>query len=104
MPPSPKNGYLETRAGNSKRGGSWNNSPQNCRSAHRNSNAPDNRNNNLGFRVVFRPAPQHSSPVELAYGNRSSIHRRVQPCSSDASHPNITPRCGSPVDCPSQTS
>ena len=34
------------------RGGSWNNSPQNCRSAYRNYNTPSNRNNNLGFRVA----------------------------------------------------
>jgi hypothetical protein len=33
------------------RGGSWNNTPQNLRSANRNRNTPDNRNNNLGFRV-----------------------------------------------------
>ncbi|HOX02952.1 MAG TPA: SUMF1/EgtB/PvdO family nonheme iron enzyme [Candidatus Paceibacterota bacterium] len=35
------------------RGGSWNNNPQNCRSANRNNNNPDNRNNNIGFRVVL---------------------------------------------------
>ncbi|MFM7439425.1 MAG: formylglycine-generating enzyme family protein [Snowella sp.] len=35
-----------------KRGGSWNNNPRNCRSAYRNYNTPDNRNNNIGFRVV----------------------------------------------------
>ncbi|MEM9814872.1 MAG: SUMF1/EgtB/PvdO family nonheme iron enzyme [Leptolyngbyaceae cyanobacterium] len=34
------------------RGGSWNNNPENCRSANRNRNAPDNTNNNVGFRVV----------------------------------------------------
>ncbi|MFM7424356.1 MAG: SUMF1/EgtB/PvdO family nonheme iron enzyme [Elainella sp.] len=34
------------------RGGSWNNSALNCRSANRNRNDADNRNNNLGFRVV----------------------------------------------------
>ncbi|HBW32710.1 SUMF1/EgtB/PvdO family nonheme iron enzyme [Nostoc sp. PCC 7120 = FACHB-418] len=34
------------------RGGSWNNNPRNCRSANRNRNARDNRNNNVGFRVV----------------------------------------------------
>jgi len=34
------------------RGGSWNNNPQNLRSANRNRNTTDNRNNNLGFRVV----------------------------------------------------
>ncbi|WP_369010372.1 hypothetical protein [Nostoc sp. CHAB 5836] len=33
------------------RGGSWNNNPENCRSANRNRNNPDNDNNN-GFRVV----------------------------------------------------
>jgi formylglycine-generating enzyme required for sulfatase activity len=32
------------------RGGSWNNNPENCRSASRNYN--DNDNNNIGFRVV----------------------------------------------------
>jgi formylglycine-generating enzyme required for sulfatase activity len=35
-----------------KRGGSWNNNAENCRSADRNRNAPANRNNNLGFRLV----------------------------------------------------
>ncbi|MGC2221792.1 MAG: SUMF1/EgtB/PvdO family nonheme iron enzyme, partial [Methylocella sp.] len=34
------------------RGGSWNNNPQNLRSANRNRNTTDNRNNNLGFRVA----------------------------------------------------
>ncbi|MDE0518391.1 MAG: SUMF1/EgtB/PvdO family nonheme iron enzyme [Oligoflexia bacterium] len=34
------------------RGGSWNNKAQNLRSANRNNNNPDNRNNNIGFRLV----------------------------------------------------
>jgi hypothetical protein len=34
------------------RGGSWNNNQDNARAAYRNHNTPDNRNNNLGFRVV----------------------------------------------------
>ncbi|MGI9065300.1 MAG: SUMF1/EgtB/PvdO family nonheme iron enzyme [Pyrinomonadaceae bacterium] len=34
------------------RGGSWNNNATNVRSANRNRNTPDNRNNNIGFRVV----------------------------------------------------
>lgn len=33
-----------------RRGGSWNNKPQNARSAKRNRNTPANRNNNSGFR------------------------------------------------------
>jgi formylglycine-generating enzyme required for sulfatase activity len=31
------------------RGGCWNNNPRNCRSAYRNNNTRDNRNNNIGF-------------------------------------------------------
>ncbi|MBF0452797.1 MAG: SUMF1/EgtB/PvdO family nonheme iron enzyme [Candidatus Magnetomorum sp.] len=38
------------------RGGSWNNNARNCRSANRNRNEPGNRNNNLGFRLVFSQA------------------------------------------------
>jgi hypothetical protein len=34
------------------RGGSWNNNPQNLRSANRNRNNPTNRNNNRGFRLA----------------------------------------------------
>ncbi|MGE0128340.1 MAG: SUMF1/EgtB/PvdO family nonheme iron enzyme [Blastocatellales bacterium] len=34
------------------RGGSWINQSINCRSANRNNNEPDARNNNNGFRVV----------------------------------------------------
>jgi hypothetical protein len=34
------------------RGGSWNNKPTNVRSANRNRNMRDNRNNNLGFRLA----------------------------------------------------
>jgi len=35
------------------RGGSWNNNENNLRSANRNRNEPDNRNNNIGFRCVL---------------------------------------------------
>ncbi|MDZ7291511.1 MAG: SUMF1/EgtB/PvdO family nonheme iron enzyme [candidate division KSB1 bacterium] len=34
------------------RGGAWNNNPHNVACAHRNNNKPDNRNNNIGFRVA----------------------------------------------------
>lgn len=33
------------------RGGAWNNNQDNARAAYRNNNNPDNRNNNIGFRV-----------------------------------------------------
>jgi len=35
------------------RGGSFNNDPRNLRGAYRNDNHPDNRNDNIGFRVVW---------------------------------------------------
>jgi hypothetical protein len=47
------------------RGGAWNNTAENCRSAYRNNNHPTNRNNNLGFRVVLAP-----SSVGKAEGKR----------------------------------
>jgi hypothetical protein len=40
------------------RGGSWNNNQQNLRCSARNNNHPNNRNNNVGFRVVRRLLPQ----------------------------------------------
>jgi len=49
------------------RGGAWNNNPMNCRAANRNDNAPDNRNNNIGFRVcrgahiVIIPVPRQGA-------------------------------------------
>ncbi len=36
------------------RGGNWNNDPQNCRAAYRNNDEPDNRNNNIGFRLALQ--------------------------------------------------
>lgn len=36
-----------------ERGGSWNNSAENCTVSYRNNNSPDNRNNNIGFRVAL---------------------------------------------------
>jgi hypothetical protein len=43
------------------RGGSWNNQAENCRSAYRNGNEPENRNNNLGFRVARSSADEVDS-------------------------------------------
>ena len=45
--------------------GSWNNPARNCRSAYRNRNEPDNRNNNLGFRLVLLPAHQAAADAGL---------------------------------------
>jgi hypothetical protein len=45
------------------RGGSWKNEPQNLRAAIHNGNQPDNRNNNLGFRVAST-LPCRNSPVQ----------------------------------------
>jgi Sulfatase-modifying factor enzyme 1 len=47
------------------RGGCWNNTAQNCRSANRNRNTPGNRNNNLGFRLVLLPAQQVKADADL---------------------------------------
>ena len=46
------------------RGGSWNNNQENARADYRNNNRPDDRNNNIGFRVVcsshIQPSPFES--------------------------------------------
>jgi hypothetical protein len=47
------------------RGGSWNNNPRNVRAANRNDNTPDNRNNNIGFRLAKTPRRQS----RLLYGD-----------------------------------
>ena len=39
--------------GGATHGGAWNNNADHLRCAIRNRNHPDNRNNNLGFRVVL---------------------------------------------------
>ena len=39
------------------RGGSWNNNARNVRAAYRNTNDPDNRNNDLGFRLARAHLP-----------------------------------------------
>ncbi len=64
------------------RGGSWNNNPENCRSAYRNRNNPDNRNDVFGFRVACAAA---STLLYQSWrmGIRRESQRRVQTCSSD---------------------
>ena len=48
------------------RGGSFNNRPQNCRSAYRNYNRPGDANRNNGFRVVL-------SAPEPVVGSRGAL-------------------------------
>jgi len=50
--------YTDSGSDRVERGGSWNNSAGNCRSANRNSNSPGNRDNNLGLRLAFSPGQQ----------------------------------------------
>ncbi|QYX34249.1 SUMF1/EgtB/PvdO family nonheme iron enzyme [Sphaerospermopsis torques-reginae ITEP-024] len=65
------------------RGGSWNNNPQNCRSANRNRNTPDNRNNNVGFRVVCGGAGSTLLYQNWRMGIRRACQKRVQTCPCD---------------------
>ena len=44
-------GEDQKNANRVNRGGSWANNGRNVRSAYRNNNLPDNRNNNIGFRL-----------------------------------------------------
>ncbi|MDR0970250.1 MAG: SUMF1/EgtB/PvdO family nonheme iron enzyme [Lentimicrobiaceae bacterium] len=58
MPPKAVENIFRKRVSAAKgsnrviRGGSWNNNARNCRVSNRNNNAPGNRNNNVGFRLV----------------------------------------------------
>ncbi|MEW6744861.1 MAG: hypothetical protein AB1486_19065 [Planctomycetota bacterium] len=58
------------------RGGSFNNVAINARSANRNNNTPENRNNNLGC----RPAAKVSNRliVTVASPHRRAVHRDTQ--------------------------
>ena len=56
------------------RGGSWNNRSQNLRPAIRNNRRPDNRNNDLGFRLVRTLI----LPEKVVYGLLSRAQGFVQ--------------------------
>ena len=59
------------------RGGSWNNDAQNARAANRNSNTPDNRNNNLGLRLAraqpWTDEPRLTRPRAQRGGTRAQV-------------------------------
>ena len=59
------------------RGGSWNNNPQNCRSSNRNRNEPDNRNNNIGFRVVVHFCGKRCRPGIIGFTDPMSVAAKV---------------------------
>ncbi|MGZ0018028.1 hypothetical protein [Nitrosomonas sp. wSCUT-2] len=59
------------------RGGSWNNKPQNVRSANRNRNNTDEANNNQGFRIASTPAtgpePDRSRIIRVCRGRPCAV-------------------------------
>ncbi|MFY4727482.1 SUMF1/EgtB/PvdO family nonheme iron enzyme [Nitrospira sp. BLG_2] len=58
------------------RGGSWNNEPDNVRSANRNRNTPTNRNDNIGFRCAQDACPM--AGVRVFIGETRSALSGVQ--------------------------
>ena len=64
------------------RGGSWNNDAQNCRSAIRNNNPPDNRDNNVGFRLASSRQRPDAMCLRMHRLRQSPDHR-----------PGPAPRC-----------
>ncbi len=69
-------GEAQTSSNRVKRGGNFNNNARNVRSANRNNNSPDNRNNNLGFRLL---STRHLRG-NLRMRTSSSVQERL-PCS-----------------------
>lgn len=63
------------------RGGSWNNNPANLRVSNRNRNTPDNRNNNLGFRLVQSARTPRAAAFTDVTGGVADIHESASgPC------------------------
>jgi hypothetical protein len=58
------------------RGGSWNNEPDNVRSANRNRNTPTKRNDNIGFRCAQDACPM--AGVRTFIGKVRSVPLGVQ--------------------------
>jgi hypothetical protein len=81
------------------RGGSWNNNPRNLRSAARNMNNPDNRNNNVGFRLASTPSagvPGFTDPGSEHGASRTVHDELAGACRPDAArvrNPGAPPCC-----------
>jgi len=81
--PTDGSAWLEVNGGNCGRrvirGGSWNNKPENLRASNRNRNNTDNRNNNIGFRLVqsARTARCHSAGPEPTCLRTGRVRQRV---------------------------
>lgn len=54
------------------RGGSWINNGRNARSAYRNRNEPDNRNDNIGFRLALARKIAETSLDQIAIRSAAS--------------------------------
>ena len=61
------------------RGGSWDSTGTYLRSAYRNTNAPSNRLNHIGFRVGFQIQPDEASPELELFGGADIPHKRDEP-------------------------
>ena len=69
------------------RGGRWNNTADNARSANRNRNPPDNRNNNIGFALPklplgtrLVPPGTDRCPARRNFASDGEITRRAVRC------------------------
>ena len=62
-------GVDQKNANRVQRGGSWANNGRNVRSAYRNHNSPDNRNNNIGLRLSL-----------AQYRIGITVYDQIKPC------------------------
>ncbi len=91
----PSGGTDKNGSNRVNRGGSWNNNAENCAVSNRNSNSPDNRNNNLGFRLV------RSAQLALWSGNLAADCKktsRLPPASAPRSSRSGADHLGEPED------
>ena len=78
------------------RGGSWNNNGQNCRAANRNRSEPDERNNNVGFRL----APAQKQEVPPLTRRSSSLRRPHGPWQKPKATRRVSRRCSGTTESP----